>query len=211
MKLYLIRHGQTQWNIDGKIQGKTDISLNETGILQAEQLAGAMEDRPISAVFTSPLKRADETANIVAAKTCVPVLTVDELREVDFGLWEGLTWQEIGVKYAVDAAAWDVNPVLNTPTGGEPRENCMERSKKAMEYILSHAEGDIAIVAHGGILVFLVDYLLRTRKDKNEIIVKNASITTVEYDKNTGEGNLCSLNETDHLSPTITGKINKYC
>lgn len=211
MKLYLIRHGQTGWNIEGKIQGRTDIPLNEKGIRQAELLAEAMRDRPVTALFSSPLKRAFETAEYISKNGKLPVTPVAELAEVDFGLWEGLTWEQIHVAYPGDFEGWDRNPTAYTPTGGETREHCKERCRRAMERILAESKGDIAIVAHGGILVFVVDYLLRMQQEKNEIIVKNASITTVEYDREAGRGVLLSLNDVTHLAALPATETNKYC
>lgn len=216
MKLYLIRHGQTMWNVDGRIQGKTDIPLNDTGLCQADLLSAAMEERvvengPVTAVFSSPLKRAEQTATIVAARISLPVISVKELKEVDFGLWEGLTWDMIHRRYQEDFAVWDRNPTEGTPTGGEDREGCKARCRKGMEYILDHSRGDIMIVAHGGILVFVVDYLLRAQTQKNEIIVRNASITTVEYDRETGIGELLYLNDISHLAAVPEGRTNRYC
>lgn len=222
MKFYLIRHGQTEWNIAGKIQGKTDVPLNQTGIRQAALLAEAMERKmpeylnrgliqnrhhSVAAIYSSPLKRAEETARIVSTRLTsggesLPVIFVKELAEVNFGLWEGLTWELINARYPEDFSAWDKNPVESTPTGGETKESCKARCRQGMDFILSHAEGDIIIVAHGGILVFVVDYLLRRQKERNEIIVKNASITTIEYDRETGVGTLLFLNDTSHLIST---------
>ena len=211
MKLYLIRHGQTEWNITGRIQGKTDILLNETGLYQAGLLSEAMAKRSIEAIFASPLKRASDTACAVAAKKRLPVTPVNELREVDFGLWEGLTWDEISKRYPADFAAWDENPVKNTPTGGEKKESSKARCKLAMDRILNSSDGDIAIVAHGGILVFVADYLLQAKKDRNEIIVRNASITIIEYDRESGVGELLLLNDVGHLAKAVTKTTNKYC
>lgn len=216
MRVYLIRHGQTRWNLEGKIQGKTDVPLNEIGMEQAKLLAKAMEHKAVAAVYSSPLKRAYETARILAEEKSEPkppIVRVDGLKEVDFGLWEGLTWEQINSAYPKDFAGWDQNPLSHTPTGGEPRERCRDRCKAAMDFILNQAGegGDIAIVAHGGILVFVVDYLLRAQKDKNEIIVKNASITTLQYDRGTGKGTLLRLNDVRHLAGMAGGKTNKYC
>lgn len=211
MKLYLIRHGQTEWNITGRIQGKTDTALNETGIYQAELLSQAMAGHSIEAVYASPLRRAYDTACVVAAKKGLKVTPIEELREVDFGLWEGLTWNEINERYPADFAAWDASPVRNTPTGGEKKESSRGRCRAAMEHILGSAEGDVAIVAHGGILVFVADYLLRAQKDRNEIIVRNASITTIEYDKAAAVGKLILLNDVSHLAQVTAEKTNKYC
>lgn len=215
MKLYLIRHGQTAWNIDGKIQGRTDVPLNDTGLYQAGLLAEAMKDRGVSSLFSSPLKRALQTAEAVAEALSLPVIPVQELREVDFGLWEGLTWEQIDRRYHEDFVKWDGSPAENTPTGGEARADCRRRTKAAVERILTESQGDAAVVAHGGILVFVVDYLLRNQLEKKEIIVKNASITTVEYDRDRELGTLLHLNDVSHLDSQNNrwgrGTQSRYC
>lgn len=215
MKFYLLRHGQTRWNIEGKIQGKTDIPLNETGMEQAECLAGAMADCRARALFSSPLLRARQTAGIVAEKTGLEVTVLPELKEVDFGLWEGRTWKDIEENYPVDYKNWEKNPARAAPTGGELRQSCMNRSRSAVEQMLGTVNvlggGDVCVVAHGGILVYLIDYLLRNQEEKREIIVKNASISIVEYDEKLGLGKLLELNRTSHLPAVCNRKTNKYC
>ena len=91
MKLYIIRHGQTDWNIAKKIQGRQDIPLNERGHFQAQCLGKAMENRPITAVFSSPQIRAMETAIAVASPAGVPVIPVRDLMEINYGVWEEMT------------------------------------------------------------------------------------------------------------------------
>ena len=212
MKIYLLRHGQTKWNIEGKIQGKTDVLLNEDGMEQAGFLAKAMEHCEARALFSSPLLRAKQTAEIVAGKMGLPVTVLPELKEVDFGLWEGCTWKEIEEKYPDDYRRWEMNPAAAAPTGGESRLSCRARSRSAGERVLRDTEGGNAvIVAHGGILVYLIDYLLRNQKEKREIIVRNASITVIDYEKDTGLGTLLELNRTSHLPAIRSGKTNKYC
>ncbi|MDY5482916.1 MAG: histidine phosphatase family protein [Clostridium sp.] len=210
MKLYLIRHGQTDWNIEGKIQGKTDIPLNQTGLHQAKLLAKGMRSRQITEVYTSPLLRARQTAEILAEEKGLPVQEIPELREVDFGLWEGRTWEEIEAEYPEDFHRWEENPALGMPTGGETIDCCRERCRRAAEKILAGC-CDVAVVAHGGILVHMVDYLLRNQKEKKEIIVKNASISVVEYDRYTAMGRLLILNDTAHLGTSDCNKTNKFC
>lgn len=199
MKIYLIRHGQTDWNLEGKIQGKTDISLNETGLKQARLLAGAMGGRPVENIFTSPLKRALETARAVDGVLDAGIVLLPELREVDFGVWEGLTWTEIKRTYPEDFKLWDLNPVEHAPTEGEKQADVKLRCEAAMRQILGQARGDIAVVSHGAMLVFVVDYLLSRQRERKKIIVKNASITTVEYDRDTGMAFLEDLNDDRHL------------
>lgn len=215
MKFYLLRHGQTRWNIEGKIQGKTDIPLNETGMEQAECLADAMAACRVRALFSSPLLRARQTADIVADQTGLGVSVLPELKEVDFGLWEGRTWKEIEENYPEDYKKWEKNPARAAPTGGEPRRSCMERSRSAVEQMLVTVDalggGDVCIVAHGGILVYIIDYLLRNQEEKQEIIVKNASISVVDYNEKSGIGKLMELNRTSHLPAACNRKTNKYC
>ena len=95
MKLYLIRHGQTDWNVAGKIQGSTDIPLNDMGKRQAACLAEGMAGRPVTKVFSSCLSRAYETARAIGSSQHVEVIKVHGLEEVGYGVWEGMTMEEI--------------------------------------------------------------------------------------------------------------------
>ena len=98
MKLYIIRHGQTDWNVEGKIQGRQDIPLNAAGRSQAEMLAKGMEKRPVTAIYSSPQIRAMETAETLARAQGVTVIPVPELAEIGYGDWEGRTASDILAK-----------------------------------------------------------------------------------------------------------------
>ena len=121
MKLYLIRHGQTDWNVAGKIQGSTDIPLNDMGRRQAACLARGMEKRPVEKVFTSTLSRAYETGLAIGKSQNVPVEQLEGLEEVGYGVWEGMTMEEIQEKYPKELELWYNSPVdVAPPEGGEP-------------------------------------------------------------------------------------------
>ena len=90
MKLYIIRHGQTDWNVQGRIQGRQDIPLNAAGRSQAQMLAKGMEKRPVTAIYSSPQLRAMETAKALAGNQGVEVIPLPELVEIGYGDWEGL-------------------------------------------------------------------------------------------------------------------------
>ena len=206
MLFYLVRHGQTDWNRAGKIQGTTDIPLNETGRQQAEQLAGALKERSgypagtrIDAVYTSPLARAFQTAEILTKEEKLPLRRLTELRERDFGCWEGKNWQQVEAAYPDEFHLWREQPMVGIPSGGESRKSCELRSERAIRQILEETVGDAVIVAHGGILVFLMNYLLRFQREPQEIIVANASLSVVSYDRSTGMGKLLALNKTGEL------------
>lgn len=220
MRFYLVRHGQTEWNIEGKVQGKTDIALNETGLLQARLLAGALSGCGASCIYTSTLKRAGQTAAEIAEETGIPVIASSDLREADFGLWEGMTWEEIARDFPQTAAQWEKTPALVTPDGGESPEECRRRCRRIVERIAAEAGGggrdsngrdSVIVVAHGRILVFVMGYLLRRQEDKPELITKNASISVIDYDPGTGAGELLTLNDCSHLDGLAGGKRGRYC
>lgn len=209
MKIYLIRHGQTDWNMEGKVQGSTDIELNETGKWQAACLAKGMAGRPVVQIFSSRLKRAYETAKTVGESQNVKVEIVEGLEEISFGDWEGLTWKEIEKRYPREYKLWWENPAGIAPTGGETKEELKERSGQAARWMLTHARGDFAVVVHGGIMAYLVEYLLSSyssgqsgspEKAGKPIIVENASITTLEYDPASRRISLVEENDVAHLS-----------
>lgn len=202
MKLYLIRHGQTDWNVAGKIQGSTDIPLNETGKRQAACLAKGMEKRPVSRVFTSTLSRAYETARAIGDSQNVPVYGLFELQEVNYGYWEGLTMEEIEQRYPKELQQWYLSPVEVASPGGETQTQVYERCKAAINRILEQGDGDVAVVSHGATVVFLLEYMLdgTGRDEEDDIIVGNASISTVEYDRDLKRFILTELNDQEHLS-----------
>ena len=202
MRLYLIRHGQTDWNVAGRIQGSTDIPLNDTGRRQAACLAEGMEKRPVTQVFSSTLSRAYETAAAIGKRQGVPVRGLSQLQEVNYGDWEGLTMEEIEQKYPNEQEQWYLSPVEVAPPGGETQTQVYERCRQAVEKILDEAQGDVAVVSHGATVVFLLEYMMdgTGRDEEDDIIVGNASISTVEYDRETKRFALTQLNDREHLA-----------
>ena len=209
MRFVLVRHGQTDWNLSKRVQGQTDLPLNETGIMQAGLLAGSLKKLPIRLIFSSCLMRAKETAEILrdeinrTGKNLPEVIPMEDLAEVAFGEWEGKTLAQIAELYPEDYERWVRDPAWQTPTGGESRESLRGRTARVIDGICAREDltddSTVAIVAHGGILVYVIAYLLRAETERREIIVENASITTVDYDRKTGAGHLVRMNDTDHL------------
>ncbi len=140
--ILLARHGETEWNREGRYQGWADPSLNELGRRQARALAEQLRGTPFDAVYSSDLRRAHETALTVAAPHGVPVVADPGLREVDVGSWSGLTRAEIEERFP-HAAHHD----------GETREQHLARVLETVERIARlHPRGRILIVSHGGSL-----------------------------------------------------------
>lgn len=140
--LYVIRHGQTTWNREKKIQGQLDIPLDETGEKQAAALAERLAGQEINKFYASDLQRAFRTAEIIAGILNLPVKTTPALRERNWGSWQGQLLSELGDKL------WQAG---YKPEGGETRMNQKERVLKELDRIVSLHKGErIGIVTHGG-------------------------------------------------------------
>ncbi len=148
-ELLLIRHGETDWNRGGRFQGHADPPLNETGREQARALAQELADAQIDVVYTSDLARARETAEIVAAAIGTDVVALRELREIDVGEWQGLTWPEIEERFPEGARSWhDRGHGWET---GETYEQLGERILRALRRIAAdHPAQRVLVVGHGG-------------------------------------------------------------
>jgi broad specificity phosphatase PhoE len=150
--IYLARHGETEWNAIGKLQGHTDVPLNEAGRAQARALADAFASEKIASVTTSDLSRAKETGAIVAARLWLGAPhTEPELRERRFGIFEGLTRDEISTQHPEAWSAWLAASA--SPPGGEPVEDAVLRMTRVLTRIAEAAEGAPALViSHGGVM-----------------------------------------------------------
>ena len=147
-RILLARHGETEWNRVGRWQGQADPPLNDTGRQQAKALAVQLEDDEIAAVYSSDLRRARETAGIVAQRLGLPVTEEWALREIDVGSWSGLTRDEVRERYPDGFARWLAGEIGHD---GETREELTERVVGAVERIAAeHPEGTILVVTHGG-------------------------------------------------------------
>jgi probable phosphoglycerate mutase len=150
--LLLARHGQTDWNRDGRFQGHADPPLNAQGRKQAQALAKQLEKEPLAAVYSSDLRRAYETARFVAVRRGLEVLVDPQLRERDVGHWSGLTRAEIEERFPEELRLWHAGAVAC----GESREALADRVLAAARRIAAaHAGETVLVVTHGGALRML--------------------------------------------------------
>lgn len=150
-QLLLIRHGETEWNRDRRIQGHTDIELSDTGREQARRLALRLAREPVHALYSSDLLRAHQTADPLAAALGITVHATPLLREVGFGAWEGLTVSEVEAGWPVEYAAWREDSVRHRAPDGERIEELQTRAMACVTEILAaHPGQTVALVAHGG-------------------------------------------------------------
>jgi alpha-ribazole phosphatase/probable phosphoglycerate mutase len=202
-RVFLVRHGETDWNKDFKYQGSTDVPLNKEGLKQAEKLAVRLSSVKPSRVMSSPLSRAYRTAEAIVGRSRanVEIEQREELRELSFGVWEGLSIPEVREKNRELFEKWEQAPFSNTPEGGDVFSDVFERSKLfARDIFESGISGhDTVVVAHGGILRAIVAALLRL--DDIDLMWKmrfdNCSITIVDIWN--GKPSLVIANDTHHL------------
>jgi probable phosphoglycerate mutase len=152
-RIIAVRHGETDWNVDTRIQGHIDIPLNATGVWQAQQLARALASEPISAIYTSDLQRAHATAQAVAHATGAPLHSLQGLRERSFGELQGRTFAQIETELPEQALRWRKRDPHFAPLGGESLVALHERIAHTTSTIAQQHMGELVLlVAHGGVL-----------------------------------------------------------
>lgn len=149
-EIWLVRHGQTDWNLNRRFQGQTDIPLNESGLQQAEVLAQKLRFEKFDAIYSSDLQRASQTADSVAQRLNLPVIHDPRLREICQGEWEGLCLDEVIDQYKVDPTIEQRDPVYSRAPGGESVAEVEARmAEAAAEIARNYPKGKVLIVSHG--------------------------------------------------------------
>lgn len=152
-RIFALRHGQTAWNAQARIQGQLDLPLNDTGRWQAARAAQALAGEALAAIYSSDLQRALATAQALVGSTGAPIVTDVRLRERAFGRFEGRTYAEVQRDWPDEAQRWQRREPGFGPGGGEALEPFYQRCVDAVcERAAGHAGQTIAIVAHGGVL-----------------------------------------------------------
>mgnify|MGYP000918925010 CR=1 FL=1 len=198
-KIYLIRHGQSEWNILSKIQGQKDAKLTDLGREQARKLGERLINENIDVIYSSDLSRALETAKIIASRIQKPIVECKELREIKFGPWEGLTLDEIKKQYEEEYLVWMRNPERFKLEGAETLEDLKERVMIYLDEIITeNKDKNIAIVSHNATLkVIILNLLGMGNAFYKNISLNNVSLTIVE--RREYNNVLTLFNDTSHL------------
>lgn len=167
-RIIAVRHGETAWNVDTRIQGQLDIGLNDRGLWQAERVGQALADESIDRIYSSDLQRAHTTAQAIARQTSNPAAREVQLhtglRERGFGTFEGETWADIAEKWPDESRRWKQRDPHFAPPGGETPTQLLARVQATVNDIASRHPGEhIVLVAHGGVMDML--YRLATRQE----------------------------------------------
>lgn len=201
-KIYLLRHGESQWNLSGKIQGQKDIPLTNKGISQAKLAGDKLSSVKIDKVYSSDLSRAYDTAKIIGDKIKKEPITVKDFREISFGTWEGLSNKDIAT-HKEQIYLWRNEPENLQIPGGENLGQVQSRAIKALNQILQDkANNNILLVSHGVTLKTLVLGLLNMDlKHFKNLTINNVGLSIIEFrDYNKV---LKLFNDTSHLKETL--------
>ncbi len=152
-RLIAVRHGETAWNVDTRIQGHRNIALNNTGLLQAARVAQALADEAVDAIYASDLLRAWQTANAIAFSTNSALTAEPGLRERGFGSFEGKTYAEVEATWPEESLRWRKRDPDWAPPGGESLLAMRSRVEQTVQRLAQrHVGGQIVLVAHGGVM-----------------------------------------------------------
>jgi broad specificity phosphatase PhoE len=197
--VYLVRHGQTAWNREEVFRGRADIALNETGREEALLAGQYLKRVAVNAIYSSPLSRAVETAEVIARYQDKKVLISDGLIDIDFGQWQGVSHEVVMERYGELYRQWKDNPHMVRFPGGETLEEVRERALRAVdEILLEHSDETLVMVSHRVVNKTLVCGLLGLDNSHFwKIGQDTACINVLEF----GEGfTLRCLNDTSHLA-----------
>lgn len=199
-RVYIVRHGETDWNAAMKMQGHADVELNETGLEQGRKLGKWFENVDVQAVYSSDLKRAYRTAQFIAEPKGLAVIENSGLREINVGEWESRVWSELKAEYAEFFEKYWYKDDTNTPMpGGESYSQLSGRMWAAYIEIIATAPQNLVIVSHGAAIRTLICRLLGIDLTKRVMFeVYNTSVCIFEHDAQRGRVRAHGLNLTEH-------------
>jgi phosphoserine phosphatase len=204
--LYLIRHGATDANLRRPyvLQGRrSNLPLSELGRQQADSTSRILAQCPIQAVFSSPLRRAVETASIIAGPHRLEVQAIDGLIECDVGDWEGLSWNEIERLDPSYLAAFQADPATVPYAGGESFQQVQDRTIPAIDQLIRDSTGDIVVVTHNVVArVTIARAIEMATANSRRIHLDNAGISVLSI--RNGKSRLLTVNSVLHLSGLLS-------
>jgi broad specificity phosphatase PhoE len=187
--VYLIRHGETDWNLARRIQGHSDVALNEAGLRQARQVAARFRGKTIHAVYSSDLSRALQTARQIAESAGASVSALNTLRERCYGQWEGLTYEEIRERFEHQD---------EMTCGIETFEGMQQRAVTTLtELAAGHPGEEIVVVSHGGFINCFLHYVTNGEQGTGVTRIDNTAVNVFRYTGQRWE--VLQVNDTDHL------------
>ncbi len=200
MKAYLVRHTETEWNEESRFIGRTDLGLSIKGKERAEILADRLKPVEFERIYSSPYRRAIETANFIKINNDQKIIPVEDLKEIDFGAWEGRTIDELMDHSPEVIGRWLEDPISEVIPEGEHWSDFGHRVRSAYDDIISNnSMGNILIVSHGGPLKNILGYVLDLPTISYwKFTISHGSISVIEYKQD--RTYLTLLNDYCHFS-----------
>jgi len=198
MLLYCVRHGESLYNAEGRVQGQSDVVLSDFGRRQGEAVAAALAEKPLDAIYSSPLSRALQTAEQVARRTGLPVRTDPRLKEVNAGIFQDRLRAELEREFPEELARWQSEDLDYVIPGGESRRQLIARGRAALESIARQQHRHAAVIAHGRLLIVALKDLLGLAPEQPPRSLQNGSITTLRGNAQ-GEFEALAWDRVDHL------------
>jgi broad specificity phosphatase PhoE len=197
---YFLRHGETAWNAEGRLCGSTDVPLSDVGRQQALALAGRLITIKVEVLYSSPLSRALETARVIGAAIGHEPVMDNRLVELNYGAWEGRTFDEIKRAAPAIYAAWDADPGNLAPPQGETGVHLIERVTPFLADVAQrHRSGNIVVVCHKTVCRLLACHIAGSplSEYRRRIPMENAALNIFETVE--GKWRVVTLNDTSHL------------
>lgn len=198
MLLYCVRHGESTYNAEGRVQGQSDVPLSEFGLRQAQAVAAALRQVPIDVLYSSPLRRAYRTAEIAADMLGLEIRTDDRLKELNAGVFQDKLRSELGSLYPEALDRWTSGDPDFAIPGGESRNDLKRRGMEVLQEIATREHQNAAIISHGRLLITALKGLLDMSLEAKPQSLQNGSISRIEMNGD-GEARLVAFDETDHL------------
>ena len=197
--MLLVRHGQSTWNHEHRIQGQLDPPLSDTGRRQATQLGRRLAGRHFAGLYSSDLKRAAETSRLVGEAVGIEPTPMVELREIYLGEWEGLKTEELAVRFPEAWASWAEEPDWDLVPAGEGSAVFEKRVTAVLDSLFArHQEGEVLVVTHGGVIQIALHHVVgRPARGIFAFRIQNASLTVIE--KRDGRLVVSGVNDIGHL------------
>lgn len=209
-RLIIVRHAEAEGNIIRRFHGWTDSPLTERGHLQAERVAERLKGTQIDVIYSSSLKRTMQTAGYIAQAQNLPVSSSDELKEINGGEWEDLTWKELEEGWPADYDTWDNRPHLHQMPGGESMTEFQQRALNEVLHIIKQNPGkNICIVTHGTVIRTLICHFRECTLDEmiNVPWCDNTGITIIDYEN--GAFSTIVEGDSDHLGSDLGTIVNQ--
>ena len=201
--MLLVRHGQSTWNREHRIQGQLDPPLSDEGRRQAEHVGRRLRGRRLAGFYASDLRRAFETAELIGAAIGLAPEPTPGLREIYLGEWEGLRTEELAERYPEAWAGWTNEPNWDLVPGGESAALFETRIAGALDVIFRrHDRGEVLVVTHGGVIQIALHRVVgRPSRGLFPFKIQNASISVIE--KRDGHLIIGGVNDVAHLEPAL--------